>query len=116
VGDVVVVAEANTSVTGVLGTSALEDVTTTAGSNFEVTGVSATGTVDEDEVVLNNAIPTFSGVTATNSPGNVTVSTTTVIFNVANRNDRRTAYVDRDELRIAYVNQDEPRIVYVRAA
>ena len=106
VGDVTVVAEANTSVTGVLGTSALEDVTTTADSNFEVSGVSATGTVDENEVVRNNARPTFNGVTATNSAGNVTISTTTVIFDVANKDHQRTTYVE----------PDEPRIVYVRAA
>jgi len=106
VGNVVVVAEANTSVDGLSATNEVGDVTTTADSNFEVTGVSATGTIDENEVVLNNAIPTFSGVSSLATPGNVTISTTTVIFDVANKDHQRTTYVE----------PDEPRIVYVRAA
>lgn len=106
VGGVVVVAEANIPLTGVVGTSSLEDVTTTADSNFTVTGVSATGTIDENEVVRNNAVPTFNGVVGTTTSGNVTISTTTVIFDVANKDHQRTTFVE----------PDKPRIVYVRAA
>lgn len=101
-----ITADCNLSLSGVSGTLAVEDVEATAGSINVVSGVSATGEVEEDEVVRNNAIPTLSGVTATNSPGNVTISTTTVIFNSANKDHDRTTYVE----------PDKPRIVYVRAA
>lgn len=75
-------------------------------SVYSVTGVTATGVVDEDEIVGNNAIPTMSGVSAGTVMNNVTVSTTAVIFNVANKDHHRTTFVEADK----------PRIVYVRAA
>jgi len=99
-----VVAEANVEPESAEATGQAGD-----GFNFQSiyfpTGVEGTGAVTT-VVVGNNAYPTFTGVTATNSAGNAIVSTTTVIFNTANK----------DFERVAFVQPDEPRIVYVRAA
>lgn len=79
------------------------------GLNFQsrYTPPSVDGTGEVTPVTIaENAQPTFNGVTATNSPGNVTISTTTVIFDVANKDHQRTTFVE----------PDKPRIVYVRAA
>ena len=99
-----VVAEAVVDLPSVEATGQVDD-----GFNFQsiysVTGVEGTGEVDT-VVVANNAVPTFDGVQATGAVRAAVVSTTTVIFDVANKDHERTAYVDRDE----------PRIVYVRAA
>lgn len=112
--------------TPVVGTGEITTVTIEADANFTPESAEGTGEVGDGlnfqsrytpqsvegtgEVttvsIAENAQPTFNGVTATNSPGNVTISTTTVIFDVANKDHQRTTYVE----------PDEPRIVYVRAA
>jgi hypothetical protein len=87
-------------------------LTGSAGDNFTfqsiytLPSVSATGYVDEDTVPANNARPTFTGVGATGYVKHGNTSTTTVLFNVANKDHERTAVVQ----------PDKPRIVYVRAA
>lgn len=100
----VVAADANFTPQSAEGTGEVGD-----GLNFQsrYTPESVEGTGEVTTVsIAENAQPTFSGVTATNSPGNVTISTTTVIFNSANKDHDRTTYVE----------PDKPRIVYVRAA
>ena len=99
-----IAADANVTAESATGTG--EVTTVNVQAVYLVPSVSAAGTVDENEVVGNNAIPTFNGVSSLATPGNVTISTTTVIFDVANKDHERTTYVDADE----------PRIVYVRAA
>jgi hypothetical protein len=99
-----VAADANFTAESTTGTG--EVTTVNVQAVYLVPSVSATGTVDENEVVGNNAIPTFNGVAALITPNEVTISTTTVIFDVANKDHQRTTYVE----------PDEPRIVYVRAA
>ena len=97
---------ANANVTPESATGTGEVTTVNPQAVYLVPSVSAAGTVDENEVVGNNAVPTFTGVSSLATPGNVTISTTTVIFDVANKDHQRTTYVE----------PDEPRIVYVRAA
>lgn len=97
-------ADANFTPESVTGTG--EVTTVNVQAVYLVPSVSAAGTVDENEVVGNNAIPTFNGVSSLATPGNVTISTTTVIFDVANKDHQRTTFVE----------PDKPRIVYVRAA
>lgn len=114
-------------VTGVAGTGATTTSTVTAdagvtivstpmtgsaGDNFTfqsiytLPSVFATGQVDEDTVPANNARPTFTGVSARGYVKHGNTSTTTVLFDVANKDHERTASVE----------PDKPRIVYVRAA
>lgn len=101
---VVVVAEAVVDLPSVEATGQAGD-----GFNFQSiyfpTGVEGTGAVTT-VVVGNNAIPTLTGVQATGIARSPVVTTTTVIFNVANKDHERTALV----------SPDKPRIVYVRAA
>lgn len=112
--------------TPVVGTGEVTTVTLAADANFtpqsaEGTGEagdnlsfqsiytpeSAEGTGEVTTVsIAENAQPTFTGVTATNYANSVTISTTTVIFDSANKDHERTTYVE----------PDKPRIVYVRAA
>lgn len=99
-----IAADANFTPESATGTG--EVTTVNVQAVYLVPSVSATGTVDEDEIVGNNAIPSMGTAVATGSPGNVTVSTTTVIFNSVNKDHERTTYVE----------PDKPRIVYVRAA
>ena len=99
-----IAADANVTPESTTGTGEVGD-----GLNFQsrYTPASADGTGEVTTVsIAENAQPTFDGVAATNSAGNVTISTTTVIFDVANKDHQRTTYVE----------PDEPRIVYVRAA
>ena len=98
--------DANLSLTSVSGTSAVTTAVVQANSDVSVSGVSSTGTVDENEVVFNNAVPTITSEEATGVVNTVEVSTTAIIFNVANKDHERTTYVE----------PDKPRIVYVRAA
>jgi hypothetical protein len=104
-GNVVVVADANFGMTGVSATGSAGD-SFSFQSIYSVTGVSATGTVDSNSVAANNARPTFTGVSATGAVTHGDVTTTTVLFNVINKDHERTASVE----------PDKPRIVYVRAA
>jgi len=100
----VIVADANVTPESVEGTGEVGD-----GLNFQsrYTPQSAEGTGEVTTVTIaENARPTFTGVSAQGLVRPATVSTTTVIFDVANKDHERTSYVDRDE----------PRIVYVRAA
>jgi len=99
-----VAADANFTPESATGTG--EVTTVNVQAVYLVPSVSATGTVDEDEIVGNNAIPSIGTAVATGSPGNVTISTTTVIFNAVNKDHERTTYFE----------PDKPRIVYVRAA
>lgn len=126
VGDVTQRTQNTIIPTPVVGTGAVTTVSVTGDASFEpesaegtgvvgdglnfqsiysVTGVEGTGAAGT-VVVGNNAVPTFNGVSATGSPGNVVVTTTTVIFNVVNKDHERTTYV----------TPDDPRIVYVKAA
>lgn len=75
-------------------------------SIYTLPSVFATGQVDEDTVPANNARPTFTGVSARGYVKHGNTSTTTVLFDVANKDHDRTASVE----------PDKPRIVYVRAA
>lgn len=77
----------------------------TIASRYVVESVEATGAVAITNI-FENARPTFSGVSSVATPGNVSVSTTSVIFNVNNKDHQRTALV----------GPAKPRIVYVRAA
>lgn len=114
-------------VTGVAGTGATTTSTVTANAGvtivstpmtgsagdsftfqsiYTLPSVFATGQVDEDTVPANNARPTFTGVSARGHVKHGNTSTTTVLFDVANKDHERTASVE----------PDKPRIVYVRAA
>ena len=104
-GNLTITADANLQVTGVSATGTVGD-SLNFQSIYSVTGVSATGTVDSNSVAANNARPTFTGVSATGAVTHGDVTTTTVLFNVANKDHERTASVE----------PDKPRIVYVRAA
>lgn len=68
------------NVTGEAGTTALGNVVVTGTSLFEATGLSATASL-----------------------GTPTVTTTSVIFDVADRSHRREVYVPRAENRVVYV-------------
>lgn len=105
IGSVTLTADSNFELSGAEGTGEVGTTTPTADSNFEVTGVSATSAVDTGFAVFDSAQPTFDGVEAIGSPGNVTVSTTTVIFDVANKNHIRTSFVEPDQPRIVYVQR-----------
>lgn len=86
-----------------------DDIETTADAIVDLEdptliSVSATGAVGSVSI-SENAIPTFGGAEALASPGNVTVTTTTVIFDVANKNHIRTSFVEPDQPRIVYVQR-----------
>jgi len=74
-------------------------------SRYTPQAVEGTGEITT-VTIAENAQPTFDGVQGTATVSAATISTTTVIFDVANKDHERTSYVDRDA----------PRIVYVRAA
>ena len=116
VGDTVVEADANTAITGVSATATLDDVAITADSNVSVTGVAGITSLDTGFIVRNNARPTFTGVSAVGGVGTTTVTTTTNIFQAADRNARRQVYVLKEKPRVVHIPQDRPRKVYVEAA
>ena len=107
VDDVVIVAESLLTLPSTSSTVSVGSPVVTAGSVFAVTGVSATGEVEEDETVLNNAIPTFTGVSASIVFGNISISATQNVFDVANRSALRAT---------AKVPPAEPRIIYIGRA
>ena len=74
-------------------------------SRYTPQAVEGTGEVTT-VTIAENAQPTFNGVEATGTSGNATATTTTVIFDVANKDHERTSYVI----------PEQPRIVYVKAA
>lgn len=125
------------SVTGVAGTGATTTSTVTADagvtiastpmtgsagdsltvqSRYTLPGVSGTGQVDENTVPSNNARPTFTGVSSQGQVRQGNIVTTTVTFDVANKNNNRVVKVQQDTSRVATVRLDDPRIVYVKAA
>lgn len=123
VGDISNVSNANVVPTGVeaeiITDSPIvigDEVEAVGDANVTPTGVSATGAIGTGFIIRNNAVPTFSGVSATNEVGTVTISTETNIFQAEDRNTRRQVYVNQEQPRIVYIHQDKPRKVYVEAA
>jgi len=116
VGDVVVVANANTSLSVEAAQSLLGSVIVATSNVYEIIGVGATSALGS-VTVAENARPTFDGVFAIGVVGAVGI--TTVVFNynaVASLYDRRrTVFVDRrsssKDRTVAVAAQD--RTVYI---